>query len=91
MKLSKVLSLLVVVAIVGNRQVFMKQSPSQILSEHEKRVVELIYKGLTNKEIAHLLGITPRTVEYHIGKIFKKLEVTNRTAAAIVAKKMGLL
>lgn len=69
----------------------MNHSTSTNLTEHEKRVLQLVCKGLTNKEIAQSLGVKPRTVEFHLGKIFKKLNVSCRTAAAVAAQKMGVL
>lgn len=59
------------------------------LTKYQMQVLCLVVKGLTNKEIAHSLGIKERTVEYHLGKIFQRLNVTSRTAAAIKAEKMG--
>jgi len=69
----------------------MNNSTFPSLTQHEKRVLKLVANGLTNKEIAQSLGITPRTVEFHLSKIFKKLNVTSRTAASVEAEKMGLL
>jgi DNA-binding NarL/FixJ family response regulator len=62
-----------------------------ILTGQENLVLKLAAKGLTNKEIAQSLSITPRTVEFHLSKVFKKLNVTCRTAAAVAAQKIGLL
>ena len=69
----------------------MTHNTSANLTEHEKRVLRLVCKGLTNQQIAQSLGIAPRTVEYHLGKVFKKLNVTCRAAAAVEAQKTGLL
>ncbi len=69
----------------------MNHSTLPNLTKHEKRVLQLVCKGLTNKEIAQSLGVVPRTVEFHLSKIFKKLNVTCRAAAAVEAQKMGLL
>lgn len=66
-----------------------KTPPS--LTEQEKRVLQLVAQGLTNKEIARSLGITSRTVEFHVCNIFQKLDVSSRTAASTVAGKLGLL
>ncbi len=48
-------------------------------------------KGARNKEIARTLVIAERTVKVHVGNIFNKLNVNNRTEAVAVAMKMGLL
>ena len=68
----------------------MDQSTS-ILTVREKQVIQLVCRGFTNKETAQSLEITSRTVEFHLNNIFKKLGVSNRTAAATMAGKMGLL
>lgn len=61
------------------------------LTEREILVLRLVAQGLTNKEIAHSLGVTARTVEFHLNNIFQKLNVFSRTSAVIVAEKSGLL
>ena len=68
-------------------------NPSTIpnLTEHEKSVLKLVASGLTNKAIAQSLKITPRTVEFHLSNIFKKLDVSSRTLAVLFAEKNGLL
>ncbi|MET7391695.1 ATP-binding protein [Streptomyces sp. NPDC005529] len=48
------------------------------LTEREENVAHLAAQGYTNQEIAHDLFISPKTVEYHLGHIFTKLNVTNR-------------
>ena len=44
------------------------------LSEREREVLGFIARGLTNKEIARALGLSPRTVETHRANLFAKLE-----------------
>ena len=48
-------------------------------SEREKDVVKLLLQGKSNKQIALELGISNRTVEFHLGNIYSKLGVTSRT------------
>jgi HD-GYP domain-containing protein (c-di-GMP phosphodiesterase class II) len=55
----------------------------QGLSDRELDVSRLLARGKTNKEIAALLGISPRTVQTHIANIFDKLGVYSRAGAAI--------
>ena len=61
------------------------------LTEHELHVLRLVAQELTNKEISCSLDIKVRTVEYHLGEIFRRLSVSSRTAATMKAKKMRLL
>ncbi|MGP1609173.1 MAG: response regulator transcription factor, partial [Burkholderiales bacterium] len=48
-------------------------------------VLYWISNGKTNREIAEILGMSPRTVNKHLEQIFPKLGVENRTAAARIA------
>lgn len=61
------------------------------LTKRELEVLDLIYFGLKNHEIARKLSISPRTVENHIEKIFKKLGAKNRTEAVINAIRFSIL
>jgi DNA-binding CsgD family transcriptional regulator len=49
-----------------------------ILSERELEIVSMVKNGYTNREIAELLGISPRTVTNHLYNIYKKIDVRNR-------------
>jgi len=69
----------------------MNHNTSNHLTEREQQVLRLVCEGWTNKEIAQSLGVKPRTVKFHLSEIFKKLNVTCRTAAAVEAQKRGLL
>lgn len=51
------------------------------LSPRQREVLELLARGLSNKEIGSVLGISGETVRTHLGEIFARLEVTNRTEA----------
>ena len=61
------------------------------LSSRETEILEMVSKGLTNKEIAHVLQISQYTVRNHINKISAKLEVGDRTEAVTVALQQGIL
>ena len=61
------------------------------LSTREIEILELIAKGLRNKEIASALGIGQETVQTHIKRLFVKLHVSDRTAAVTVALSRGIV
>jgi DNA-binding NarL/FixJ family response regulator len=60
------------------------------LTEREREVLVLLARGLTNKEIARDLIITPNTVKRHLKSLFAKLDVSTRSAASAKAISMGL-
>jgi DNA-binding NarL/FixJ family response regulator len=60
------------------------------LTRREYEVLELIADGKNNKEIAKDLFISENTVKNHVSNIFKKLEVNDRTQAAIYAYKNNI-
>lgn len=60
------------------------------LTSREVEVLELIAEGMINKEIAKQLYISEKTVKNHVSNIFKKLNVSDRTQAAIYAFKHNL-
>jgi two-component system NarL family response regulator len=61
------------------------------LSAREREILELVAKGLTNKEVAASLNISQFTVRTHISHITSKLEVSHRTEAIAVASQTGLI
>ncbi|NLY19570.1 MAG: response regulator transcription factor [Clostridiaceae bacterium] len=62
-----------------------------VLSDRELDVLKLIAKGKVNREIAKTLFISEKTVKNHISNIFKKLNVKDRTQAAVYALKNKLV
>ncbi|MCK8061011.1 MULTISPECIES: response regulator transcription factor [unclassified Fusibacter] len=62
----------------------------QILTNREYEVITLIAEGLNNKDIAETLFISEKTVKNHVSNIFKKINVTDRTQAAIYAFKHNI-
>jgi NarL family two-component system response regulator LiaR len=65
--------------------------PGSDLTEREREVLTLLAEGLTNFQIARRLSISEATVRFHVGNIFSKLEVGNRTEAVRVAIKHRLV
>jgi DNA-binding NarL/FixJ family response regulator len=61
------------------------------LTKRELEVLKLLAIGMYNKEIAEKLNISERTVKNHVSNIFKKLEVTDRTQAAVFAIRNNLI
>lgn len=61
------------------------------LTKRELEVLKLLAVGMYNKEVAEKLNISERTVKNHVSNIFKKLEVTDRTQAAVFAIKNNMI
>lgn len=64
-------------------------SPFHPLSEREMEVMECVVRGMSNKEIAGLLGISHQTVKNHVTSILRKFGVEDRTQAVVYALKHG--
>jgi DNA-binding NarL/FixJ family response regulator len=62
------------------------QGPAATLSHREKEVLRLASRGLANKQIARTLGIAERTVKVHLGSVFRRIGVSDRTSAALWAR-----
>ncbi len=69
---------------------FLVEPPVQ-LTPREQEVLQLLAEGLTNKQIAAALTISPRTVNFHLDNVYSKLGVNSRTEAAIYALRRGLV
>jgi DNA-binding NarL/FixJ family response regulator len=68
-----------------------EERPEMALSAREREVLGLMGRGMTNAEIARQLFLSPYTVKIHVSNILRKLEVPNRTEAAMLAVKRGLV
>ena len=67
------------------------QEKIEKLSDREIEVLKLVAMGLFNKEIGERLDISERTVKNHMSNIFKKIECTDRTQAAVFCIRNGLV
>ncbi|HEX5438022.1 MAG TPA: response regulator transcription factor [Gemmatimonadaceae bacterium] len=61
------------------------------LTPREQAVLEQLARGRGNKQIARSLGITERTVKFHVSAVFTKLGASNRTEAVLRAARAGLI
>lgn len=61
------------------------------LTPREHQVLQLVAKGLTNKEIGRAFGISDNTARNHVNSIIEKLDVSDRTEAATIAIRQGLV
>ncbi len=66
-------------------------APRQALTEREREVLEALLKGRSNKEIANSLYISIDTVKSHLKTLFAKLDVRDRTEAAVTAIRRGIV
>lgn len=81
------------IPILNNRLVARDMDKDKVdsLTGREKEVLIQVANGMFNKEIATTLNISERTVKNHISNIFKKIDVSDRTQAAVFAIKNDLI
>lgn len=79
--------------IVGERSLLFATEEDALanspLTDRETEVLNLLSKGLANKQIAVSLGISEHTVKFHVSSIYTKLNVTNRTEAVHAGLRRG--
>ena len=63
----------------------------KLLTAQETKVLKLVAKGETNKEIARALQISPSTVKRHVENILSKLQLKNRVTAVVYAIKAEII
>ena len=61
------------------------------LTEREREALALLAEGLANRAIAERLGITERTVKFHVAEILARLGASNRAQAVAIAKARGII
>lgn len=67
------------------------QAATGTLTVREQEILQLVADGLTNREIAEKLELSRFTVECHVKHIYRKLAVSSRTRAVVIARSQGLL
>jgi LuxR family maltose regulon positive regulatory protein len=81
-------------AVIGSEAAISSQGSTTLpepLTEREREVLHLLAAGLTNREIAEQLVVSPETVKKHSANIYGKLGARNRTEAVARARQSGLL
>lgn len=76
---------------VKNEKTLNKDVNIDALTPKEKEVLALVAKGASNQEIADKLCVRDVTVKTHLNSVFKKLKVTNRTQAVLLAMQIDLI
>jgi len=61
------------------------------LTKREIEVLTLVIEGKSSKEVADMLYVSKRTVDFHLANIYDKLQVTNRVQAFRRAARLGLI
>jgi DNA-binding NarL/FixJ family response regulator len=61
------------------------------LTDREVEVLRVLARGLTNREIADVLVLSPRTVQHHLASVYDKIGMRSRSGAAVFAIEHGLV
>jgi DNA-binding NarL/FixJ family response regulator len=69
----------------------MRCPPLEHLTVRETEVLRQLAQGLSNKEIASALSLSGETVKTHVAKVLAKLRAANRSQAAVLALKSGIV
>lgn len=78
-----------VVRLLAARRVEVSERPT--LTEREREVLRLVAEGLSNKEVAAALGLSPRTVQTHLQHVMQKLGAASRVDAVVRGLRLGLV
>jgi DNA-binding CsgD family transcriptional regulator/pimeloyl-ACP methyl ester carboxylesterase len=74
----------------GGRALRLLSMKNESLSPREREIVDLVVRGLTNRQMAEELFLAEKTVENHVGRILVKLDLRSRTQLAVYAVEHGL-
>jgi DNA-binding CsgD family transcriptional regulator len=66
----------------GEQQARRSETAAEQLTPHELQIAVLVAQGMTNREAAAALFLSPKTIEYHLGQIYRKLDVRGRAQLA---------
>jgi len=66
------------------------EAAPEALTERQRRVLQMMMEGHSNKQIAYRLGISEWTVKAHVSAVLRKLRVHNRVAAVLAARQLGM-
>ena len=80
-----------IAAMLRQSKIIEQQNRAEALTKRELEIIKLLVGGLYNKEIADNLNISEKTVKNHISSIFRKINVSDRTQAAVYAIKNNLV
>lgn len=75
----------------SNSQPGEPRAKGKTLTNRQSQVLELVAKGMSNKQIAYEMGVSEATVKLHINALLRSIGATNRTQAVVTAQKMGLI
>ncbi len=75
----------------GSSKVSDKLKYEKLLSSREIDILKLVAKGMKNREIANILGISEKTVKNHVSSVLRKLDADDRTKAAVIAIKHNII
>ena len=67
-----------------------ESTPAVLLTRRELQVLSLVIEGLSSKEVADALSVSKRTVDFHLARIYDKLQVSNRVQAMSRVISLGL-
>lgn len=75
----------------SNHPIATENNISRLITKRETEVLQWLHMGKTNWEISTILNVSPLTVKNHVQNVIRKLNVLNRSQAAVKAAKLGLI